>query len=104
MHISIFKSVSAAKPQQFKKKKTGDGQAKHIPLRVHISWHYLWVRHQNKRQAKFCLLAFFIGMSNFLPTLCLTWLKMSEIILTDCKTQIIIKIMAAQLNKQHSNS
>ena len=36
--------------------------------------------------------------------LCLTWLKMCEIISTDCKTQIIIKTMAAQLSKQHNNS
>ena len=43
------------------------------------------------RQAKFCLHVvrwFFSGISRFHPTLRLTWLKMSEIILTGHKTQI----------------
>ena len=66
------------------------------------------VMHQNKRQAKFCFLVLrccFSGMSNFLHTLRLTRLKMSEIILTGCKTQIIIIIitMTAQL-KVHINT
>ena len=67
MYISIFKFVIAAKPQQFEnnnnKKKKGDAQAKHIPLRAHISWHYLWDRHQNKKQAKFCLLVIRVFLS-----------------------------------------
>ena len=32
--FSVFKFVSVAKPQQFKKKKKSDGQAKHIPLQT----------------------------------------------------------------------
>ena len=59
-----------------------------------------------QRRAKFCLLVlrcFFLGMSNFLPTLHLTWLKISEIILPGYKTQIIIQTMATQL-KVHINT
>ena len=43
------------------------------------------------RQARFCLWVvrwFFSGISRFHPTLPLTWLRMSETILTGCKTQI----------------
>ena len=43
---------------------------------------------------KFCLRVvrwFFSGISRFRPTFRLTWLKMSEIILTGCKIQIKIK-------------
>ena len=59
-----------------------------------------------QRRAKFCLLVlrcFFLGMSNFLPTSHLTWLKISEIILPGYKTQILIQTMATQL-KVHINT
>ena len=106
MHISVFKFVSVAKPQQFEKHRWWASEAH--PLQAHINLHYPWDRHQNKRQAKFCLLVLrccFSGMSNFLHTLRLTRLKMSEIILTGCKTQIIIiiKTVIAQL-KVHINT
>ena len=52
----------------------------------------LWVQVQLRshvRQAKFCLVrGFFSGISHFRHTYRLTRLKMTEIILTDCKTQI----------------
>ena len=98
MHISIFKFVSVAKPQQFENKQVM-GKLSTSPFEHTSSDTILETSQVLLTGAQL----FFIGMSNFLPTLHLTWLKMREIILIGCKPQLIIKTMAAQL-KVHINT
>ena len=105
MHISVFKFVSVVNSNSLK----NTGQEKHTPSK-HTSIYTIRETHIKTRDKpkKFCLLVLkccFSGMSNFLHTVRLTRLKMSEIILTGCKTQIIIiiKTVTAQL-KVHINT
>ena len=99
MAFSVFKFVSIAKPQQFKKKVMGKRSTSRSELTLTFR------QTTEQRRAKFCLLVlrcFFLGDVKFSPHH-LTWLKISEIILTGYKTQIIIQTMATQL-KVHINT
>ena len=101
IHISVFKFVSVSLKKKIKKKQVMGKQS--TAPSEHTSAdtiHETVIRTRDKPSSACWCSGVFFGMINFLPTICLTWLKMSEIILAGCKIQIIItiiKTMAAQL-------